>query len=504
MKKIIRRVLTILPALLLQLLWIFLLARWLAPWAGLITFALSIFALLAVLFIITKRDEGTYKILWLLVILTFPLAGALLYLIVGNRRSTKPLQKRLAAVEAWPGGTDGAGDLCDALGREDPRMAETFRYLHTLTGCPLYVNREATYYPLGDLLFPVMLEEMKKAEKYIFVEYFIVERGVMWDSMVDIMAEKAARGVDVRVMYDDLGSISTYSDQNVKELREKGIKCIPFNPLRSIRGTINYRDHRKMLIIDGLVAFSGGVNLADEYINRVEKFGHWKDIGFRLTGEAVEGYARMFTEFWNAFSGDPIPADLLSVPAAAETAPADGYILSYYDSPLRPSAASNELYIELLSQAKHYAWFFTPYLMPGDALMDALCRAARRGVDVRIIMPGVPDKALVFRMSHSFYPVLLEAGVKIYEYVPGFVHAKACVVDDVVGTVGTVNLDYRSLFLHFENNSLFYGASLLKDVKADFLATQEKCRQMELGKNVKSGFWSWTLDGVLRILAPLC
>ncbi len=505
MKKVIRRVLILIPAALLQLLWIFLLARWLAPWAGLINLVLSILALLAVLFIITKRDEGTYKILWLLVILTFPIAGALLYLILGNRRSTRPLQKRLSAARPYPAGTDDTGALCDALGREAPRMAETFRYLHTLTGCPLYVNREAKYYPLGDLLFPVMLEEMKKAEKYIFVEYFIVERGIMWDSMVDIMAEKAARGVDVRVMYDDLGSISTYSEQNVRELRAKGIQCIPFNPLRSIRGTVNYRDHRKMLIIDGKTAFSGGVNLADEYINRVEKFGHWKDIGFRLTGEAVEGYARMFTEFWNAFSGEPIPADLLSAPPApAEPAPADGYILSYYDSPLRPSAASNELYIELLSQAESYAWFFTPYLMPGDALMDAFCRAARRGVDVRIIMPGVPDKAIVFRMSHSFYSVLLEAGVKIYEYVPGFVHAKACVVDDMVGAVGTVNLDYRSLFLHFENNSLFYGASLLKDVKADFLATQEKCRQMELGKNVKSGFWSWTVDGVLRILAPLC
>ena len=321
MKKVIRRVLILIPAVLLQLLWLFLLVHWLAPWAGLINLALSIFALLAVLFIITKRDEGTYKILWLLVILTFPIAGALLYLIVGNRRSTRPLQKRLSAARPYPGGTDDTDALCDALGREAPRMAETFRYVHTLTGCPLYVNREATYYPLGDLLFPVMLEEMKKAEKYIFSEYFIVERGVMWDSMVDIMAEKAAQGVDVRVMYDDLGSISTYSDQNVRELRAKGIQCIPFNPLRSIRGTINYRDHRKMLVIDGRVAFSGGVNLADEYINRVVKFGHWKDVGFRLTGEAVEGYARMFTEFWNAFSGDSIPVDLLSAPAAVETRP---------------------------------------------------------------------------------------------------------------------------------------------------------------------------------------
>lgn len=504
MGKIIRRVLSILPAVLLQGLWAVILLNWLAPWAGLITFVLSILSLIFVLYIITKRDEGTYKILWLLVILTFPLPGAALYLFFGDKRTTKPLKKQLDAAQPsiqWPDGTER---VCGDLARQNRRMADTFRYLHGLTGCPAYPNRDARYFSLGDTLFPVMLEEMKKAEKFIFVEYFIVEPGEMWDSMVEIMAEKAAQGVDVRVMYDDLGSITTYTGANVRALKKKGIRCIPFNPLRSIKGTLNYRDHRKMLIIDGVTAFSGGVNLADEYINRVEKFGHWKDVGFRLTGEAVQGYTRMFAQFWDAFSGDPIPSGLLMPPAAAEDKTADGYVLSYYDSPLRSAAASNELYIELLSQATEYAWFFTPYLMPGDALLDALARAAHRGVDVRIIMPGVPDKKLVFRMSHSFYPVLLDAGVKIYEYTPGFVHAKGCVIDDVVGTVGTVNLDYRSLFLHFENNSLFYRASLLDDVKADFLATQKQCRRMDLGKNVKNSFWRWTLDGVLRIFAPLC
>lgn len=258
-----------------------------------------------------------------------------------------------------------------------------------------------------------------------------------------------------------------------------------------------------MLVIDGKVAFSGGVNLSDEYINLEVKFGHWKDVGFKLTGPGVENYTRMYALFWNAFDKTPIPTELLAPPAAPK-GPADGYVLSYFDSPLTNQAESNELYIELLSQAKDYIWFFTPYLMPGDALTDAFVRAARRGVDVRIIMPGIPDKKMIFRMSHSFYPVLLEAGVKIYEYIPGFVHAKGCLMDDKVCAVGTVNLDYRSLFLHFENNSLFYGASLLQDMKADFLDTQEKSREMVLGENVKVGFWHWTVDGILRIFAPLC
>ncbi len=504
MNKILRRVLTILPAVLLQLAWLAVLFSWLAPWAAPISFALSILAFLLVLYIITKQDEGTYKIIWLLLVLTVPLPGAMLYLIFGNKRTTKPLRKKLAEAKSLPAPADDTAPLYDELGSADPRAAQTFRTVQTMTGFPLRPNREAVYYPLGDDMFPVMLEELEKAEKFIFVEYFILEDGLMWDSMVEIMARKAAQGVDVRVLYDDLGSIGTYSWKNAGNLAKKGIHVAPFNPLLFIKGTLNCRDHRKMLIIDGKVAFSGGVNLADEYINHIVRFGHWKDIGFKLTGEAVENYTRMFAAFWNAFAHDPIPNAFLASPQApAPDAPKDGMVLSYYDSPLENYAVSNELFIDLLSQAREYAWFYTPYLMPGDALLGAFVRAARRGVDVRIIMPGIPDKKLVYRMGRSFYPVLLQAGVKIYEYTPGFVHAKASIVDGVVGSVGTVNLDYRSLFLHFENNSLFYRASLLDDLKADFLATQEKCRERTVD-NIDKGFWHWLTDGILRIFAPLC
>ncbi len=504
MNKVTRRVLTILPAVLLQLVWLAVLFSWLAPWAGAISFVLSVAAFIFVLYIITKQDEGTYKIIWLLLILTFPLPGALLYLIFGDKRTTRPLQKKLAEAEPLPPLEDDTAPLYDRLTAQDRRAAQTFRTVQNATGFPLRPNRSAEYYPLGDDMFPVMLAELEKAEKFIFVEYFILEDGLMWDSMVEIMARKAAQGVDVRVLYDDLGSIGTYSWKNAGNLAKKGIRVAPFNPLVFIKGTLNCRDHRKMLIIDGKVAFSGGVNLADEYINHIHRFGHWKDIGFRLTGEAVANYTRMFAAFWNAFAhDDPVPdAFLAPLPAPDPDAGEDGMVLSYYDSPLENYAVSNELYIDLLSQAKSYAWFYTPYLMPGDALLNAFVRAARRGVDVRIIMPGIPDKKLVYRMGRSFYPVLLAAGVKIYEYTPGFVHAKASLVDGELGTVGTVNLDYRSLFLHFENNSLFYKASLLSDLKADFLATQEKCRE-RTEDNLDKGFWHWIVDGVLRIFCPL-
>ncbi len=503
MNKIIRRVFMLIPAVLIQLIWIYCLLKWLAPWAAVINLALSVLSALFVLYLITKRDEGTYKILWLLVILTFPLPGAALYLIFGNKRTTKPLQKKLDLAPQLPPVEDATAPLFEAFDAENKRLSQTFRWVQEKTGFHLCENRFAKYYPLGDELFPAMLEEMEKAERFIFAEYFIVENGLMWDSMVEVMSRKAAQGVDVRVMYDDLGSISTYSKEAAARLRSKGIRCVAFNPLVFVKGTLNCRDHRKMLIIDGKTAFSGGVNLADEYINHVEKHGHWKDIGFRVTGEAANNYTRMFAQFWNAFTGDPVPDEFLEVQAPPRGGEADGLVLSYYDSPLGKDAISNELYIDLLSQAQSYAWFFTPYLMPGDALLEAFVRAARRGVDVRIIMPGVPDKKLIYRMSSSFYPVLLEAGVKIYEYVPGFVHAKGCIVDGIVGTVGTVNLDYRSLFLHFENNSLFYRAGLLDDLKADFAATEAKCRERTL-ENIGGGFVKWIVDGVLRIFAPLC
>ncbi len=503
MNKIIRRVFTVLPAVLLQVLWLLIVFHWLAPWAALISAILSVLALLFVLYLIMKQDESTYVILWLLVILTAPLPGALLYLIFGNKRTTRPLKKKLDKTPPLPADDTDTEPVYTALSAENRRLAQTFRWVENRTGFVPHKNRNAKYYPLGDEMFPDILTELKKAKRFIFVEYFIIENGVMWDSMTEILEEKAAQGVDVRVMYDDLGSISTYTKTDAEKLKAKGIRCISFNPLVLIKGTLNCRDHRKMLIIDGTVVFSGGVNLADEYINQIEKYGHWKDIGFRLTGEAVGNYLRMFAEFWNAFAGERIPDEYLTGCRASDADAADGLVLSYYDSPLYSDAVSNELYIDLLSQAQETAWFYTPYLMPGNALLDAFIRAARRGVDVRIIMPGIPDKKLVYRMSRSFYRVLLEAGVRIYEYTPGFVHAKATLIDGVVGTVGTVNLDYRSLFLHFENNSLFYRASLLDDLKADFLETQEKCVERTV-ENIGMSFKKWLVDGLLRIIAPLC
>lgn len=504
MGKIMRRVLIVVPAVALQVLWHVLLVKWLAPYAPLIVSLLSVAAVFMVLFIVIKRDESTYKLLWLLIILTMPLVGALLYLFFGNKRTAKPLKKRLQGVES-------SGDPHPLPVGETPfagekRMEQTIRWLERKTGYPLCKAQPVRYYPLGDDMFPDMLRDMKSAKRSIYIEYFIIEPGQMWDTMMEVLEDKLRQGVDVRVMYDDLGSISSFNFSNARELTQKGIPCVPFNPLLALKGTANYRDHRKMLIVDNEIAYSGGINLSDRYINLEHPYGHWKDTGFRLTGEGVHSFTHMFLTFWNAFAlkkgegGTPMPTLQDSAEAPRET---DGYVLSYYDSPLEHDATSNQLFIDLLSQSTNYAWFFTPYLMLGDDLMAAMLAAARRGVDVRIIMPGIPDKKLIFRMSRSFYQVLLNGGVKIYEYTPGFVHAKSFVSDDKVATIGTVNLDYRSLFLHFENNSLFYRAGIVEKIKEDFLTTQALCSEVQ-PYDKKRYSRRWAVDGLLRIFAPLC
>ncbi len=504
MKQIAKRTIIALPAVVVQVLWYYILIRWLTPWATYINMALSVLSIIIILYIITKHDDATYKILWLLIILSFPILGVLLYLMFGNKRTTRSLRKKLETSQKQL-----YKDTESIHSVEIPvkRVNQTFQYISNMTKFPVRINKDAKYYSLGDEMYPEMLEDLQSAKRYIYMEYFIIANGKMWDSFEKILEEKVKLGVDVRVMFDDIGSISTISLDDVKRLEGKGIKCAIFNPVKMISGTLNYRDHRKMMIIDGQIAYSGGINLADEYINDIVKYGHWKDIGYRVTGGVVNDFIRMFVEFWDAFAKGKIPKKIYEKEAYFDKdtiTSKDGYVLTYYDSPIRSDNVSNELYVELLSQAEESAYFFTPYLMLGDTLLEAFERAAKRGVDVRIIMPRIPDKKLIFSMSRSFYPPLIQSGVKIYEYVPGFVHAKASVIDGKIGTIGTVNLDYRSLFLHFENNAFFYQADILKDIQKDFLATQEKSEEMVIGQNLKITFTRWFFGGILRIFSPLC
>lgn len=505
MKYVILRIISLIPALLSQVLWLVLLINWLSPFAVIINTVLSILAALLVLVIINKRAEGAYRSLWLLIILTFPILGTLMYLSFEKSRTTRRfIEKITNAGKELPKLPPADPEAVEQINSKNKRFAQTVDYVTNHTDYPIMENEQATYYPVGEDMWTAMLEDMKKAKKYIFAEYFILEEGHMWNSITEIMAQKVKEGVDVRVLYDDVGSLKTYTKRNARGLVERGIKVTQFNPLVFLSGTVNNRDHRKMLIVDGEIAYTGGINMADEYINAIEKFGHWKDIGFRTVGKPVYSYIYMFAEFWNAYSKDKIPEEYL---AQQENLQApdhpDGYILSYCDFPMRPDPTSNNLYIELLSQATERVWFYTPYLMLGDTLHDAFVRAAHRGIDVRIIMPGSADKDLINRISRSYYPVLIEEGVRIFEYTPGFIHAKACLVDHDICAIGTVNLDYRSLFLHFENNAVFFQASIFDDLEKDYYDTLAQSQEIYL-EDTKRGPFSRIIDGILRIFAPLC
>ena len=347
-----------------------------------------------------------------------------------------------------------------------------------------------------------MLEEMRKAEKYIFLEYFIIEEGKMWDQMLEILEEKVKQGLDVRVMYDDVGSFMTLSASYAKQLEEKGIKCIPFNRINPILGIImNHRDHRKIMVIDGKVAFSGGVNLADEYINVKVIHGHWKDNIIRITGKAVWSYTVMFLTHWNALHPedadfekfrceDPIPGEK------------DGYIAPYGETPLDSEITAQNIYMSILNQAEDYCYIMTPYLIIDTEFINALILAAKSGIDVRLMTPGVPDKKIVWEITRSYYRQLIQGGVKIYEYTPGFVHAKVFVSDDYTATVGTVNLDYRSLYLHFENGTYLYNSKKVLEIKEDFLETQAKCHQVTLEETRNRPLKELVL-AFLRLFAPM-
>ena len=505
MKKILGRIIIVIPAIALQAFWYFVLFGFLNNlfqgylWNA-INALLSILAVIFVTGLVTKRDESSYKLLWVMVIVAMPIFGALLYFVLGNKNTGKKLKKKLEQAASTLPNMPG-GEVTE-IRNADLRIGQILTHISHATGFPIMKNDTSRYYPFGEDMFRDMCEDLKKAEKYIYVEYFIIQSGKFWDTLVDIMAQKVTQGVDVRVIYDDLGSIGTFSVVDVIELSQKGIKCIPFNPFLFIKSQLNNRDHRKHMVIDGKVAYSGGVNLADEYINETHPFGRWKDIGFRITGEAVNSYTYMFAEFWNAFSNDKITMEGNCFPEAENKQATNGYILPYYDSPMRDEHISNELFVEILSSATNYAWFYTPYLMLGDALYDAFIRAAKRGVDVRIIMPGIPDKKIVYRLSRSYYMDLLKAGVKIYEYTPGFVHAKAFLADDKIAGIGTVNLDYRSLFLHFECNAVFYKADIIEELKRDYLATQEESHRKTEG-DLKNGLLYRFGNNVLRLIAPL-
>ena len=502
LKKVFSRTVVTALLIVIQVAWLAALLLQLGNSLPAIQTVLRILSLVAILFVIKSDMNPSYKIGWILLIAVLPILGGLMYVIFGNKRPTKYMREMLRA--QLEKSAEYLGTQESITGELDGGAAGLFKYLEGSAGYPTAKNTTVRYYRVGEEMYADLLPELEKAEKFIFLEYFIIRPGEMWDGVLEILKRKAAAGVDVRIIYDDMGCIDILPANYNATLEGWGIRTMAFNRfVPAVSLVMNNRDHRKITVIDGKVGFTGGINISDEYINVKERFGHWKDTGLMLKGPGVFNLTLMFLEMWNAFNKDGDGYAEFIPDSFEECGSADdGYVLSFSDSPLDNESVGESVYTDMLYQAKDYIYITTPYLALDSELQTALCMAAKRGVAVRMITPGIPDKKLVYRLTRSYYPTLLRAGVKIYEYTPGFIHAKSFVCDDKLCVVGTINMDYRSLYLHFECGTLMYNNPEIKQVKKDDLDTMEKCRKVELS-DMKTNFLGELFDSFLRSVAPL-
>ena len=487
----------------LQVAWIVWTALRLTQYYAWIQLAISVLALLLALRIYGRNTNSATKISWIIVVLTFPIFGVLLYLIFGRSDAVNSMRGRFTRTNAelqphYPAPIDRTAMP------GDPVLQNQIHYLQTQAGYPAYRNTDVTYYGDTSAALAAQKEDLKKAQRFIFMEYHAIEDSAAWQGLEDILAERAAAGVEVRVFYDDMGSIGFVSTAFVKKLEARGIQCRVFNPIVPVLNVfMNNRDHRKITVIDGRVGFTGGYNLADEYFNLTHPYGRWKDSGVRLEGDAVRSLTLIFLEMWGTTQKQP-PEIGPYLPDVPYTARENAVVLPYADNPLDEKRVGEDVYLNIINSAQEYVYITTPYLILSDEMQRALVLAAQRGVDVRIITPGIPDKKIVFSITRSYYARLVAGGVQIYEYTPGFVHAKQFVADGKVATVGTINLDYRSLYLHFENGCWFSGCRAVQDVRADFDALFPQCENVT--PKYHRSRRSLALRGVqcvLRLFSPL-
>lgn len=469
-----------------------------------ISYAFILMSVVVAMCIISKPGNGAYKLSWVFLVLLFPLFGGLFYLFITGQRSTRRFEKKLEQIGEQ---SRDMFSLCAAgseSAKEDiPEYSAQINYLKN-GGFPIYQNTSVKYLTPGEEKFKCLLEELEKAEKYIFLEYFIIQEGYMWGKIYDVLKRKANEGVDVRVIYDDMGCFMLLPSDFSKKLCDDGIKCVVFNPFRPFLTTLqNNRDHRKIAVIDGKVGFTGGINLADEYINKIVKHGHWKDASVMLKGEAVWSLTLIFLQMWEICKNKQENyLDYYPWTDECCTEKSDGYVLPYADSPLDNENIGEDVYLQIINNAKNYLYINTPYLIIDECMLTSLKLASKSGVDVRIVTPHIWDKRFVHVTTRSYYKELIESGIKIYEYKKGFIHSKTFVSDDTVATVGTINMDFRSLYLHFECGTCIYNSSAVFDVKEDFIKTLDEC--IRITKEDCRRNWIVRLtETICRMFAPL-
>ncbi len=486
--------------------------------------AMTIAGVIVMIYIINEKSNPAYKIAWIIPIMLFPLVGSMLYLFVkfnfGNMAAKGILQKNIKETKTYAK-TDE--DVREGLEKEESKFSKIASYIENAGGYPIWKNTRMEYYPLGDFLLEPIIEELKKAKEYIFLEFFMIEEGIFWNRILEVLERKAAEGVEVRLIYDDFGCVALLPRKYHMLLNKKGIQTKRYATLRPFLSThLNNRDHRKMIIIDGKTAVSGGINLCDEYINAYEKYGHWKDNGFIIKGDAVYNYLMMFLQMWNTMTKNGMKEDkkylenlrCFITEGHSENGKAgeskkkhekqpSGYVIPYGDGPHQEENVAEQVYMDIISRATKYVYIMTPYLILDHEMKQCLMHASKSGVDVRIIMPHIPDKKAVFAVARTYYPQLIKSGVKIYEYAPGFVHAKTFLADDEVAVAGTINLDFRSMYLHYECASLFYKTEGLDRIKNDFDTTFEMCQQISMKEYYRFSMWQKITGRILRIIGPL-
>ena len=460
----------------------------------------TVLSILLVLEIIKNAKSLSSNLPWIVLILLFPAAGTMLYLFIGNdlhsSKMLKKVNKEVANSKKYY-----VQDK-KILNELDDKNLDKLKYLALSANFPVTKNNKVKYFPTGEETFKQMEIELNKAEKYIFMEYFRIDKGRFWNTILDILEKKVKEGVEVRLIFDDFGCIAPMPNDFAEQLESKGIKTVVFNEVKTFRGIImNNRDHRKITIIDGRVAFCGGINLADEYINEKERFGYWKDNGIMIKGEGIHNFIVMFLSLWNAYKENEEDYTKYDVDHSIKYKD-NGYLSCYCDNPLDSDYVGENIYLNIINQSKKYLYISSPYLILDSELQKALILASKRGVDVKIIVPKIADKKIVYSLSSSFFESLIKNGVEIYTYTPGFIHSKVFVSDDSVCTVGTFNLDYRSLYLHFECGIYMENVDEIKNVKKDLVKTiaeSHKVTEKEATPSIIKGIW----QGLLRLFAPL-
>ena len=471
----------------------------------------NICAALCIIVIINSDENPAFKLMWMIPMSITPVFGVLLYVfIVANpvrMGQSKGLKRRIDETKPY---LQTSEKLKWKMKEEKSPISDLSYYIQNVNHFPTYTNTEVFYFANGQEKLTDLICEIEKAEKFIFLEYFIINKGYVWDTVLDALKKKTAQGVEVRLMYDGFNSLMALPTKYARELAPYGIQVREFAPVRPFLSSHqNYRDHRKIVVIDGKVAFNGGINLADEYMNLKERFGYWKDTAVKIKGDAVRSFTAMFLQMWGMFDSSDEDYDkylgtlptglddkkngnvsggkktmLAEFDATSENESLQrkintnlGYVIPYNDDPCNRQDVAEEVYLDILNKARDYVWIMTPYLIPENEMITGLCFAAQRGVDVRIIMPHIPDKKIVFDIAHTYYTQLIDAGVKMYEFTPGFVHAKMFLCDDCKAVVGTINLDFRSLYEHFECATFIYDNPVIDTIKEDYLKTFDQCQE---------------------------